>query len=311
MSHVKLQCKNIRSREFPEERCKYTTTGGDFCSRHIKNPRPFKTKEVPIISTRSMTVNVKKIQIWWRKKNNRRLLREKSPAFFNRSLCHNDSDLASLEPLTNIPRDYFFVLREGGRLWGFDIRTLVAQYEMEGHLENPYTKALCDSDTVDSFRKSVDNLRKLNKPVQYETTTGLTITQNWNLRVLDLCLRLDMLGYRIATQWFSDLDIVGHRRLYLFLYSMWTEELGLSEEQKELIVPRHAAEDFKLFKWSPVKVIIKNEIDSIRRTNLNVMERLVSSAIQQSDKTLGAMYTAMALARVSYRCSQAYPWLAE
>ena len=264
-----------------------------------------------MVSTRSMTLSVKKIQAWWKKINNRRLLREKSPGFFNRSLCHNDSDLASLEPLNNISRDYFFVLREGGRLWGFDIRTLVTQYETEGHLENPYTKELCNPESVDSFRKAVDRLRKWAKPVQYEATSGLTTGQNWNLRVLDLCLRLDMLGYRIATQWFSDLDIVGHRRLYLCLYSLWTEELGLTEEQKELIVPRYSADDFKLFKWSPVKVVSKSEIDSIRRTNLNVLERLISSAVQQSEKTLGAMYSVMALARVSYRCRQAYPWLAE
>jgi hypothetical protein len=120
-----------------------------------------------------------------------------------------------------------------------------------------------------------------------------------------------MLGYRIATQWFSDLDIVLHRTLYLSLYTLWNDDLGLSISDKDRIVPRHSAEDFKLFKWSPAKVIRKTEIDSIRRTNLNVMERLISSAVQQSDKTLGAMYSVMALAKVSYRCRQAYPWIVE
>jgi hypothetical protein len=162
---------------------------------------------------------------------------------------------------------------------------------------------------LDHFRKSVDTLRKWKKPLQYEAAIGLSSVQNWNLRVLDLCLRLDMLGYRIATQWFSDLDISSHRKLYIELHSLWNEELGLSAEEKERIVPRYLAEDFKLFKWIPAKVFSKTEIDSIRRTNLNIMERLISSATQQSDKTLGAMYSVMALSRVSYRCMKAYPWL--
>ncbi len=243
--------------------------------------------------------------------HNRRLLKEKSPAFFIRELCHNDSELASLSPLADVPRDYFFVLRENGRLWGFDIRTLVAQYELDGHLENPYTKEICSSEMLTHFRHSVDILRKWKKPIQYETTVGLSNTQNWNLRVLDLCLRLDILGYRIATHWFSDLDILSHRRLYICLFTLWEDDLGLTPAEKEIIVPKYSSVDTKLFKWSPAKVICKTEIDSIRRTNLNVMERLISSATQQSDATLGAMYCVMALARVSYRCRQAYPWLAE
>lgn len=304
MSHVKIQCKNIRSREFPDEQCKYIAATGDFCSRHLKNPKIYKGLVLQITS-------VKKIQRWWRKLQIHRILKEKSPAFFVRSLCHNESDLASFEPLANISRDYFFVLREKGRLWGFDIRTLVTQYETDGHLENPYTKEHCAPEMVNQFRKSIDNLRRWKKPIQYEAATGLTTTQNWNLRVLDLCLGLDMLGYRIGTQWFSDLDITGHRKLYINLYYLWNEGLELTPGEQERIVPRFSAEDYKLFKWSITKVIGKTEIDSIRRTNLNVMERLISSAKEQSDKTLGAMYSVMALARVSYRCRQAYPWLAE
>jgi len=310
---IKIQCKNVRSRKFPSERCKYTTISGDFCSRHIKNPRVYSpiTDNIIINTKKSQITSLIKIQVWWRTLQTHRFLKEKSPAFFNRSLCHNDSELATFEPLTSIPRDYFFVLRERNRIWGFDIRTLILQYETDGHLENPYTKELCTPEMVDHFRESVDTLRRWKKPLQYDSQPGLTTTQNWNLRVLDLCLRIDMLGYRIATQWFSDLDIVSHRRLYIQLYSIWNEELGLTPEEKERIVPRHLTEDFKLFKWLPAKVFSKTEIDSIRRTNLNIMERLVSSASQQSDKTLGAMYSVMALAQVSYRCRQAYPWLAE
>jgi len=309
-TRLKFQCTNIRSPKYPDESCKYTTTKGDFCSRHQKNQKVFITTSYPIV-TQSIQKSVRKLQRWWRLRFAYKMVKEKSPAFFNRDLCHNNTDLASLEPVADIPRDYFFVIRDSNRLWGFDLRTLVSQYEATGRLENPYTKMECSSDVVEQFRKSVDILRKLKKPVQYDVSTGLSSIQNWNLRVLDLCLHLDMLGYRISTNWFSDLDISGHRRLYIELYILWTDPSGLTNAEKECLVPNYSAEDFLLFKWSPIKVMSKNDLDGIRRTNLNILERLTNSATLQSDKTLGAMYCVMGLTRVSNRCRQAYPWLAE
>ena len=118
-----------------------------------------------------------------------------------------------------------------------------------------------------------------------------------------------MLGYRIATQWFSELNLVDHRELYSSLFRLWDRDLNLSEEQKLRIVPDYLAITNKLFKWVPEVTYKKTDIDSMRRTNLNIIERLISSASEQSDKTLAAMYTVMALTKVSYRCRDAYPWL--
>jgi heme oxygenase len=126
-----------------------------------------------------------------------------------------------------------------------------------------------------------------------------------------MCLRLDMLGYRIATHWFSDLSVIDQKRLYQTLYNLWNHELELTDEQKRRIVPDYSSQANQLFRVNPNRIITKHDMDSMRRTNLNIIERLISSASEQSDKTLAAMYTVMALAKVSNRCRQAYPWLAE
>jgi hypothetical protein len=238
------------------------------------------------------------------------LAKERTPAFFARDLCHNETELASLEPLVTVPRDYFFVIKENGLFWGYDIRTLLVQYEDTGRLENIYTTVLCKSNTLETFRLRLDQLRRWKRPLVFESAMNLTVKQSWNLRVLDACLRLDMLGYRIATQWFSDLTIVEHRVLYNTLAALWNQDLNLTEDQRRKIVPEHANPANKLFRWTPEKINMKYDLDSIRRTNLNIIERLITSASQQSDKTLGAMYTVIGLCRVSYRCRDAYPWLA-
>lgn len=304
MSTPKPLCMNVKSRKLINQRCTYIATKGDFCSRHYKNPIRY---SIPNI-TRSITTMVKKIQSFWRFKNGIKLSRERSPAFFIRSLCHNDSEIASFDSLDTIPRDYFFIMKEGSRFWGFDLRTLITQYETEGKLENPYTKESCTPSIIEAFHKRVDKLRRLKKPLHHAITTGLTQNQSWNLRVLDMCLRLDMLGYRIATQWFTDLDVNKHKNLYTELFSTWADET-LTDELRETIVPGFSKKDSALFKWTTGAIVVKKDIDSVRRTNLNVMERLISSARQQSDKTLGAMYCVMALSKVSYRCRLAYPWL--
>jgi hypothetical protein len=186
----------------------------------------------------------------------------------------------------------------------------VVQYEESGKLENPYTKEICEPHVVELFRRRLDKLKKWKQSLHYHEITGLTPKQSWNLRVLDMCLRLDMLGYRIATHWFTDLTISDQKSLYSQLFTIWTSE-SITDELREAIVPGFSMSQTSLFKWSPNKISMKTDMDSVRRTNLNVMERLISSASQQSDRTLGAMYSVMALCNVSYRCNRAYPWLLE
>ena len=307
-SNKKVSCANIKNRKHPSVRCTYPATKGEFCSRHWKNPRRFGPETTSIV-TRSVHIAAKKIHKWWKLVYGLKLSRERSPAFFIRDLCTNDTEISSFEPLHAIPRDYFFVIVEKNKFWGYDIRSLLVQYESLGFLENVYTRQECNTDALEAFRARLNKLKRWKKTLALENTTSLTPKQSWSLRVLDVCLRLDMLGYRIATQWFSDLDLYQQKRLYSILFVLWNEALPLSEELKSRIVPGYSNVQNKLFKWSIEKIVIKQDLDSVRRTNLNIIERLISSATEQSDKTLGAMYTVMGLSRVSPKVREAYPWL--
>ena len=105
---------NIKSKKFPRERCIYPAKRGNYCSRHFKNPTIFEIS----MPTRSTTTMVRKIQKFWRTRHSMALAKECGPAFFVRSLCHNDSELASFEPLDTIPRAYFFSIKEKKRDFG-------------------------------------------------------------------------------------------------------------------------------------------------------------------------------------------------
>ena len=304
-------CSNVKSRKHPTERCTYPIKKGDFCFRHLKNPVRFESPRSPATSTRSLQAAARKIQKWWALKNGLRLFFQRGPAFLNRDICHNDTEIATLEPLNSVKRHYFFIIKEAGKFWGFDIRALLVHYEQSGRLTNIYTTVACDNEIVEAFRKRLDNLRRWKYPLAFENRENLTVKQSWNLRVLDMCLRLDMLGYRIATRWFSELSMSDQKRLYLTLFNLWEKDLGLTDEKRAQLVPDYLSPANKLFRWNPETTVTKSDLDSMRRTNLNIIERLISSAPEQSDKTLAAMYTVMALSRVSYDCREAYPWLTE
>lgn len=308
--HINI-CFNIKSRKHPNERCIYPVKKGDYCSRHLKNPIRYELPISPASSTRSYHASARKIQKWWKIKTGFWIFLKRGPAFLNRELCNNDTEIASLEPLNTIKRHYFFVIKEGNKFWGFDIRSLLIHYEQCGRLSNIYTTVPCDINTVETFRTRLDFLRRWKYSLVFDNTDNLTVKQSWNLRVLDVCLRLDMLGYRIATQWFCDLNIFNQRKLYLTLFNLWENDLNLSEQQKLQLVPDYLCLTNRLFKWNPETTVTKTDLDSIRRTNLNIIERLISSASEQSNKTLAAMYTVIALSRVSYECREAYPWLTE
>ena len=307
-SNKKVSCANIKNRKHPSVRCTYPASKGEFCSRHWKNPRRF-GPESAAIPTRSVHSAAKKIHKWWKLVYGLKLSRERTPAFFIRDLCTNNTEISSFESLDTVPKDYFFVIVEKNKFWGYDIRSLLVQYESLGFLENVYTRQECNTKALESFRERLNKLKRWKKSLTLENTTSLTPKQSWSLRVLDVCLRLDMLGYRIATQWFSELDLYQQKKLYSILFVLWNEALPLSEELKNRIVPGYSNVQNKLFKWSIEKVALKQDLDSVRRTNINVIERLISSASEQSDKTLGAMYTVMGLSRVSLKVREAYPWL--
>lgn len=71
----------------------------------------------------------------------RYLLRLKGPAFKNRSLCVNDSDFVTMEPLNEIKNDVFYSYKDSkGFVYGFDITSLVKMLQKKNKIENPYNR---------------------------------------------------------------------------------------------------------------------------------------------------------------------------
>jgi len=71
----------------------------------------------------------------------RHLLRLKGPGLKNTSLCVNDSDFVTMEPLNEISKDVFYSYKDSkGFVYGFDITSLVQMLQKKNKFENPYNR---------------------------------------------------------------------------------------------------------------------------------------------------------------------------
>jgi hypothetical protein len=87
------------------------------------------------------TFNIIKLQRLFRGWIVRYLLRLKGPAFKNVSLCVNDSDFVTMEPLNEIKNDVFYSYKDSkGFVYGFDITSLVQMLQKKNKIDNPYNR---------------------------------------------------------------------------------------------------------------------------------------------------------------------------
>lgn len=86
------------------------------------------------------------------------------PAVKNRSLCVNDSDFITLDPLSELPiYDFFSYIDKKNMIYGFQMSSLVTLIKMRGHkhTENPFNR-----ENINHLKKSIKRLENLIKLVQ-------------------------------------------------------------------------------------------------------------------------------------------------
>jgi len=78
--------------------------------------------------------------------------------YLNRSICVNDTDPCTLEPIDEIPREYFFSYSdEKGLIYGFNIISLIQLLKTAKKIENPYNREVLSKEWV----KNIIRLYKL------------------------------------------------------------------------------------------------------------------------------------------------------
>ena len=299
-----LICKSIRSVKKQNLRCEAKATRGEFCARHNKSR---------VIWTSSMIYTLKQkkahkiIYRFWNQNCKRHSYRIHGPCFFDNSLSHNDTDMATLGSLKTIPHIYHFsYIDPSGKAWTFDIRFIIQMLHYGNQLMNPYTQEVFLPNIINRINRLSENLRAAKFPILY-VDDELTPDQLWNQKVLDVFLKLNSLGFGSNILWFDSLNVRGHILFYTNLYNLWHTNLDLTHEDRERIVSGYSSGRAPLFRWNPESLErVRVELKWWRKTNLGLMNSFLKRG---QDPSKGALYILTALANSSRGCGESYSWL--
>lgn len=233
------------------------------------------------------------------------------PAFFKRILSTNHTDFFTMDDLATLSYSQFFSYKDvDGFIYGFDITSLHNLIVKSGkNVKNPYNR----NKIPEFVFQNVTNLIRLSKCLKIEVELNITnsnenlsIQKIVELRSLELFQNIDCLGNYSNSEWFLSLNRSELLRFMRELCDIWNFRAQLSNEIKRNICPPNG-DPFRYFGIS----IIHNEsnIFLVKKSILEVLEKLVNDGIDRDSKSLGAYYVLGALTLVNMNAASSLPWL--
>lgn len=310
---TKPLCTSIKSKKNPHLRCTSAAVGtGSWCSRHRRSQIAWESKvpRIPPFTKRQKTAGAR-INVWWRLHGRLRARRAHGPALFSLDIAQNPKDVYSFDPISTIPFVYHFSYADTQKLvWVFDLRFLSQIMTYGQELRNPFTQELFPARLSQRLQARAEALRGRGIPIVYLDKDILTPEQSWNQKVLDVFLKLHAHGYGANILWFESLGVRGHELFYTSLFRLWTISLGLTEADRERIVPGHNSGRSPLFRWDPVTIIGRyQEIKWWRKQTLGLMNAFLTRAREKEVRGCGALYILTALAQTHPGAAEVFPWL--
>ena len=125
-------CKN----KYSDERCRNRALPGlSLCGKHVKSK--YRRLWNVINNVDKHVTLISKI---WKGYFIRKKLALAGSGVINRNLCNNTDELVSLEPISKVDVFDYFGFEESGKVYGFDIRTILDILQLSLRPANPYTR---------------------------------------------------------------------------------------------------------------------------------------------------------------------------
>lgn len=99
----------------------------------------------------------------------------------NRSLCVNDSDFVTLEPLDEIPRELFYSYKDKNDFYyGFNITSLIQMMKTKGKISNPYNRESFDKKILNNMISLYNIIQIIYPEHRDNNKVKLTVCSNSN-----------------------------------------------------------------------------------------------------------------------------------
>jgi hypothetical protein len=239
----------------------------------------------------------------------RKYMSAHGPAYKDRTLCTNDTDFMTMEPLTDLKVHYFISYKdEDGFIYGYDMVSLynLIEKNMES-ATNPYNRKSFPKSLISNFYMVIRIARCLNIGLDLNIEADvISPAQSVELRALDLFQKIDALGNYSDPQWFLSLTRNQLTKFMRELHDIFSYRAQLIPEIKRNICPPHGEPFYNVnlhyIQHCP-------DMTDIRNFVLAIMEKFVNRGINTDSKSLGAYYVLAALTLVNESAASSLPWL--
>ena len=148
------------------------------------------------------------------------------PAFNNRSLCTNDTDFFSLEPIKKIPLYEFFSYKQDDSIWGFNILSIYNLFvkASTGVVLNPYTRYKLDNKLFANIKHLLRLAKIFSRPINVvlnASTNHVSIQKSNEIKCLELFQYINELGNYSDHMWFMNLSRVQLCKFIQELADIW------------------------------------------------------------------------------------------
>jgi hypothetical protein len=230
--------------------------------------------------------------------------RSQGPARLDRSLCNNEEDFLTTEPVKNINYRTFISFREDDKfIYGFEVGSIFTLIDKKMNY-NPYTRRpFTSAITRQIERRALYN--RLLFPCEEIPERVLTYEQ----KIIGLFQKMDTLGNYTQSEWLLRLNDIQIKRFIFELYDIWGYRAHLSSEMKRNICPPNG----NPFHSIPMMILESSHppLDLLKQYTYSILHDLLYRSNQTEYQVLGAYYILSALTLVSIPAADALPWLYE
>jgi len=262
----------------------------------------------------------------------RQLFKIRSEGYKNRLMCVNESDFYSLEPLNEIPFEYFYIFNCNKFIYGCNIISFIYLIKSKKNVKNPYNREDITEEVIKDVIRTYSlikiifglpedsplinnkkNYKILCRPIQINENIIENRAQHirnvrskpLSERIHELFMDIDQLGNYTQSNWFSNLQRREYIRLFRTLYDIWIFRGQLSRETKLSICVLYDP----FIELNREYQTYETNIEVIQEFCLRIMENMVYCGIDDEYRKIGALHVLTALTYASIDARIAMPWL--
>ena len=239
----------------------------------------------------------------------RKYIKAKGPACIKRKKCVNDTDFFTMSLVSDIDFEQFISFTDkDSMVYGFDILSLHNLLSKGTKpTRNPYNRNELPGELIDNmeylFKFSHIYFKKID--VRIDEPLLLDKTKVLELNCITLFQEINNLGNYADHLWLWSLNKNKLIKFIRDLADIWSYRANLSIEMKKNICPPIGDPGLGITTY----YIQSMDLNKLRKIGMSIIQSMILSAADETNRALGANYVLCALTLVNDDASASLPWL--